>query len=374
MRLRSLSLILAAGLGIGCSSEFQPCWADIDGDGQKDLLVGQFGGGMIRVYKNLGEGNLATAQWLLTDGAPAEVPGVWCCTSSTPQFVDIDGDGRGDILSGSYSRSEQPMAGLFQVLYGNSDGTFRRAEVLKGTDGEPLTIRQKGPEPNENTCTRPFAVDWDLDGHLDLVVGNFAGTFYIFKGQGKGKFPPESAQIKAYGQPLRIDGYHSDPFVVDWDGDGDLDLLSGSYYGGVEWAENSAGTGKPPQLRPFRPLIGRGIQIEKGQIVRDADLKGPLGSTRIWVDDVNSDGKLDILVGDMVPLVSPADKVTEGEFNRRLADWSKSLTEASQEWVSARNDPKKQEEASQRYQTLYAQRREFMKEVRAGFVWLYLRK
>jgi hypothetical protein len=32
---------------------------------------------MIRVYKNLGEGNLATEQWLMADGAPAEVPGVW---------------------------------------------------------------------------------------------------------------------------------------------------------------------------------------------------------------------------------------------------------------------------------------------------------
>jgi hypothetical protein len=33
------------------------------------------------------------------------------------------------------------MAGLFQVLYGKADGTFRGAEVLKGTDGEPLIIR-----------------------------------------------------------------------------------------------------------------------------------------------------------------------------------------------------------------------------------------
>ena len=47
---------------------------------------------------------------------------------------------------------------------------------------------------------------------------------------------------------------------------------------------------------------------QKGANLRDADLKGPLSCTRIWVDDVNSDGKLDILVGDMVPLISPADK------------------------------------------------------------------
>jgi hypothetical protein len=54
-----------------------PCWADIDGDGKKDLLVGQFSDGKIRVYKNLGEGKLAAGDWLKADGAVAEIPGVW---------------------------------------------------------------------------------------------------------------------------------------------------------------------------------------------------------------------------------------------------------------------------------------------------------
>jgi hypothetical protein len=54
-----------------------PCWADIDGDGKKDLLVGQFRGGKIRVYRNLGEGKLAAGEWLKADGAVAEIPGVW---------------------------------------------------------------------------------------------------------------------------------------------------------------------------------------------------------------------------------------------------------------------------------------------------------
>lgn len=54
-----------------------PCWADIDGDGQKDLLVGQFNGGKIRVYKNLGDGKLAAGEWLKADGKVAEIPGVW---------------------------------------------------------------------------------------------------------------------------------------------------------------------------------------------------------------------------------------------------------------------------------------------------------
>ncbi len=266
------------------------------------------------------------------------------------------------------------MAGLFQVLHGKADGTFREAEVLKGTDGEPLIIPLNGHQMTENICTRPFAVDWDGDGHLDLVVGNFAGTFYLFKGQGKGKFPPQPEEIKAGNQPLKIVGGHSDPFVVDWDGDGDLDLLSGSSEGGVQWAENRAGTGQPPRLETFRPLIERGPRHEFGQILRDQQLKGPLGCTRIWVDDVNSDGKLDLLVGDTVALLSPADGLTEAEFKQKFAEWNKSIAEALNQLNTGNDDEKKREKAQQHYQQVYKDRSKFMQEDSTGFVWLYLRK
>src|SRR5216684_6641795 len=159
---------------------------------------------------------------------------------------------------------EAEMAGLFQVLYGQPDGTFRKAEVLKATDGEPLIIPHDEPSVIEAICTRPFAVDWDGDGHLDLVVGNFAGTFYWFKGQGKGKFLPKPERIMAGGSPLRIKGAHSDPFVIDLDGDGSLDLVSGSSDGGVYWARNKAGKGKLPELEPFRPLIKPGPPVKPG--------------------------------------------------------------------------------------------------------------
>jgi hypothetical protein len=286
--------------------------------------------------------------------------------------VDIDGDGHCDILSGSYSHEGQ-QAGLFYVMYGKADGTFRKAEVLKGVDGQPLIL-----PAGEKICTRPFAVDWDGDGHVDLVVGNTAGTFYWFKGQGNGKFLPKPEQIKANGAPLRIKGRHSDPFVIDFDGDGSLDLVSGSGDGGVYWARNKAGKGKVPDLEPFRPLVKPGQQplnslVGRPDWVREGDLTGPMRATRVWVADVNGDGKLDLLVGDCVTLVAPAKGISATEFTKRYAEWEKDL-KAALATADAARDAKSRREAAEEFDKIVSRRTEFMKEDPTGFVWLYLQK
>ena len=54
-----------------------PCLADVDGDGQMDLLVGQFNKGKIQFFKGLGGGTFAKGTWLQAEGKAAEVPGVW---------------------------------------------------------------------------------------------------------------------------------------------------------------------------------------------------------------------------------------------------------------------------------------------------------
>ena len=269
---------------------------------------------------------------------------------------------------------QKEMAGLFQILYGKADGTFRKAEALKGTDGEPLIIPADEQTIVEAICTRPFAIDWDGDDRLDLIVGNFAGTFYVFKGEGQGKFQPKPELLKTGDEPLHLDGHHSDPFVIDWDGDGDLDLLSGSSSGGVQWAENSAGAGKPPKLRRFRMLIEAGRSVPYGQPLTEDELTGPATSTRVWVADVNDDGKLDLLVGDSVTLVAPADGLSEEQFKQKFSDWQKAFDATSKAASAASAADPDRAKIRAELSKLYRQRSEFMQEDRTGFVWLYLQK
>ena len=267
------------------------------------------------------------------------------------------------------------MAGLFQVLRGKADGTFEKAEILKGTDGEPLIIPTKDKQQLvEKICTRLFAIDFDGDGKLDLVVGNFAGTFYWFKGEGKGKFEPKPTLILADGKPLKLPSAHSDPFLIDWDGDGDLDLVSGSSDGGVYWAENKAGAGKMPEFKEFKPLIPPSEDVYSEKSRKEEDLTRPSGSSRIWIADINGDGKLDILVGDSVQLRSPAKGLTEEECKKQGEVWTKESNELRKKLTDPDIKKEDQEKISKQYNEHYEKRKEFMIERSTGYVWLYLQK
>ena len=301
--------------------------------------------------------------------------------------MDLDGDGHVDILSGSYSRMDKDMAGLFQVLYGKADGAFRKAEVLKGTDGQPLIIPAKGEEEmTKKICTRQFIVDWNGDGKLDLVTGNFMGTFFWFKGDGKGKFDPKPEPINQGGKPLHVPGHHSDPFVIDWDGDGDLDLLSGSTDAGVYVAENTAGAGKTPELKGFKALINPpGKEWSEQKVRREDDVKRPNYATRVWADDVNGDGKLDLFIGDSTTLSFPKDGLSEADVQKKHAEWQKKQEAASAKYMEVRNKFKDQNKpteeemkllqpAMEEMSKLRTERTKFITEEMTGFVWLYVQK
>jgi len=315
--------------------------------------------------------------------------------------VDLDNDGNIDILSGSYSRMETDMAGLFQVLWGTAEGTFKPATALQGTDGEPLIIPADEQNVTEKICTRPTAADLDGDGLLDLVVGTFSGTFYVFHGEGQGRFAPKPDLLRAGDSDLTVRG-HGDPFLVDWDADGDLDLVSGSAAGGVFLARNE-GSAKEPRFATMEELVAAPSMDRSKVVLGDAHIQGPQTATRVWCDDVNGDGKLDMLVGDTVSLMYPVEGLEEQEVLKQLEAWQAKQDELMQSYPAmpaelqgggaaaadkadkadeteadddAADATAKWQEAMNewqaKYSELYEQRAKIVREERTGFVWVYL--
>lgn len=263
------------------------------------------------------------------------------------------------------------MAGLFQVLYGDAAGDFVEAQTLTGTDGKPLIIPITGQEEIRKTiCTRPTAVDWDGDGDLDIVAGNLEGTFFLFDGLGEGKFEPDPKPLEtASGQQLQLAGLHSDPAVVDWDGDGDLDIVSGSGKGGVFWAENRDGA-----LSEFKTIFDAAPRVEFGSLLGLDDLSGPSQDTRVWVADVDSDGKLDLLVGDTVRLTAAVDGLSEDDVREAHNKWWKQVSVLSQKMRGADFSTEEGRAVSLEYRKHYSSRSEFVDETKTGFIWFYRQK
>lgn len=285
--------------------------------------------------------------------------------------MELNGDGQIDLLSGSYSRQDPDMAGLFQVCWGDKDGKFRAPEGLKGDDGNLLIIATSGGEDAmiEKICTRPTACDLDGDGKLDIVSGNFGGTFAFFRGEGPGKFAAKSTWLQAGGEEMKVP-HHSDPFLVDWDKDGDLDLLSGSASGGVFLFVNEGSKTAPK----FGTSVALVPTHEDSEDVRfgDAHLQGPQGSTRVWADDVDGDGKLDLLVGDSVQLTFAQKDVDEAEAKKQLVAYSEKVQALYKQMGDANEEA--MEKLQKQVEALDAEKAKFVREQSTGFVWLLRQK
>ncbi len=144
------------------------------------------------------------------------------CVSVLP--FDWDGDGDFDLLLGAYEG---------RLYLQRNDGSD--AEPAFRGENELLTAGD-GPFAVDGGLTAPRAVDWDGDGRLDLVCGGFEGGVYLFRNVGEAGAPAFAAAetlIEPREQlqfPFPNAGCYADP--VDYDGDGDLDLLVGAY---AEW-------------------------------------------------------------------------------------------------------------------------------------------
>jgi hypothetical protein len=220
-------------------------------------------------------------------------------------LADLDGDGRSDILSGSWP-------GEIYFFRRNADGTFAAGRQLKDRDGKAINV---------GSGSSAFAVDWDGDGKIDLLVGNVLGEVYFIPNEGGKELTfGKPRRLEMDGQPLKVNG-DAAPVAADWDGDGRLDLIVGAEDGSVVWYRN-VGSPKEPRLEAARTLI------PKSPLGWGGDNKRRPGDWGLRVKpcvvDWDGDGRLDILLGDRCggfrgkPSQTAEEKVEESKANDQL--------------------------------------------------------
>lgn len=299
--------------------------------------------------------------------------------------MDWDQDGKLDILSGCYWTDDED-GGHLQFLKGDGGLNFAESVSLLNVDGQPLQNAEKaaGSADVNIICTEQHAVDYDDDGDLDLVVGCFGTKFFLYQNlaeehDGKNMIAGEVTML-----PIESPGNHASPHLVDWDNDGDLDLLSGSSSGGVILSENT-GTRSEPQWASFKQLVKASNLHQQN----DADSLGMGPSTRVWATDWNGDGWQDLVVGDSTSIVSPAEGVDAKEWKRRLAEDEQEMNELNEEMqeylpeyqaaMEKGEQPSKKiqgfiQKISEKMQAVYQRQQEYQSSQSTGHVWLLIRQ
>jgi len=227
------------GGGDGFRSPFTAVAADVDGDGDMDVLTSSYTDGIIAWHENTGAG--VFKQHVVSRQSKGAF---W------PAAVDVDADGHMDIVAASQ------LDDKLECFFNIGSGHF--------INGLRISV------PN---IRRVLAADLDGDGDQDLVVvASKVHRMSWFEYDGRhraGREHPIGSSAKKY----------QSVHVVDIDGDGDLDILFTLLAGGyVMWYENG----------------GNGIFNEAQQLLGIAGGRGLVHS--MHVSDLDSDGDADILV------------------------------------------------------------------------------
>ncbi len=227
--------------------------------------------------------------------------------------VDYNGDGKLDVVIGYGDWTEYgwddaynseglwtngPLRGLMRVALNvgtNNEPQFETPTEIEGVDGKTPEV-YGWPSPN-------FA-DWDGDGDLDLLCGEFRDTFTYFENIGSRAQPKYQIgkTITHDGQPIEMDLQMIVPTAIDWDGDDDLDLIVGDEDGRVALVEN---TGKfqdqVPQFLPPRYFQQEAEHIKFGALATP------------YAFDWDHDGDQDILCGNTAGYISFIENLGGGE-------------------------------------------------------------
>jgi len=187
---------------------YPPCHitvADINGDGQVDLLIGGRNSATGQIAALLGNGD-GTFQSPQVSVLPPN-PSIWPILTGTVAVGDFNGDGMADIAVPDLAN------GYVYVAYGDDQGHFSYASSLFA-----------------NSPGIVYAVDLNGDGKLDLVANDrLGGQAYVFLGNGDGTF--QAAVRYSTGGDIRL---------ADMDGDGHPDLLVRVYPGQIEVLKGNA--------------------------------------------------------------------------------------------------------------------------------------
>jgi len=189
-----------------------PQVVDWNGDSKKDLLCGD-ASGKVLVFINTG----TAEKPVLAAGVPVLAAGKPITGNKTKyskiHYADWNGDGLKDLMIGQ----DGPGAGSSMFVHVNA-GTAKEPKL-----GKPQEILLPGPRM---TRPSPYLVDWDRDGNVDLLCGTDSNRIYFFRNTGTHK-------PYAMGVPLKLEGFKKNCRcrldVTDWNNDGKLDLLVGDF-------------------------------------------------------------------------------------------------------------------------------------------------
>lgn len=243
----------AAGGEIDVYGWPSPNFADFDGDGDLDLLCGEFLDGFT-YFENTGtrtEPNYAAGRKLNDDTG---IPLVMDLQMITPTAFDWDSDGDIDLIVGD----EDGRVALVE----NTGRLENRQPVFHA----PKYFQQEADTLKFGALATPYVYDWDNDGDEDILCGNTAGYIGLFENLGKGTngLPKWSAPsllsaksaTDSASKPFRIlagpNGSIQGPAeakwgyttlsVADWDGDADPDIIYNSILSRVGILRNDSGT------------------------------------------------------------------------------------------------------------------------------------
>lgn len=205
----------------------------------------------------------------------------------SPNFADFNGNGLPDIICGEF---------LDRLTFFENIGTRTEPRYAPGRflehEGDVITM--------DLQMIQPVAIDWDGDGHIDLVVGEEDGRVAFMKNTGEAVdgvpqfLPPVFFRQEA--DEVKV-GALVTPFAYDWNGNGRLDLITGNTAGYIALVENLGGY--PPRWAAphYLEADGEVIRIlagENGSIQGPAEAKW--GYTVLSVADWNNNGLPDLIV------------------------------------------------------------------------------